>query len=171
MLRSLSCSQIDPSKNSTSNCHFVFRSSLELPDLGTRISGIVQLNLLSPLRKTLLLQRSTLSSSESLIQISQCGYRSEPPIPSLFLETGSPAKSLSTKTMILSTCFCLRNLSAALGLPPDIALHVSTGRSRIPEARSFSGPNVSLFQQDPICLGPGVKISYKQICIVLLHLS
>ena len=35
----------------------------------------------------------------------------------LFLETGSPAKSLSTKTVILSTCFCLRNLSAALGFP------------------------------------------------------
>ena len=29
----------------------------------------------------------------------------------------SPAKSLSTKTVILSTCFCRRNLSAALGFP------------------------------------------------------
>ena len=35
----------------------------------------------------------------------------------LFLETGSPAESLSTKTVILSTCFCLQNLSAALGFP------------------------------------------------------
>ena len=70
---------IDPSKNSPSNCHFVFQSSLEFPDLGTQISGTVQLD---PLRKTPLLQRSMLSSSEALIQISQCGYRSEPPIPS-----------------------------------------------------------------------------------------
>ena len=36
--------------------------------------------------------------------------------------------------------------------PPDTALHASTGQSRIHEARSFSGPDVSLFQQDPICL-------------------
>ena len=36
---------------------------------------------------------------------------------------------------------------------------------------TFSGPNVSLFQQDPICLGPGMKVPCKQICIVLLHLS
>ena len=44
----------------------------------------------------------------------------------LFLETGSTTKSLSTKNVILSTCLCLRNLSAALGFPPDIVLHVST---------------------------------------------
>ena len=43
-------------------------------------------------------------------------------------------------------------------------------RSRIHEAHSFSGPNVSLFQQDPICLGPSMKVSYRQICIVLRHL-
>ena len=59
-----------------------------------------------------------MSSSGTLIQISQCAYRSEPTNPVLlFLETGSPAKSLSTKTVILSTCFCLQNLSAALGFP------------------------------------------------------
>ena len=69
-----------------------------------------------------------------------------------FLETGSPAKSLSSKTVILSICFCLRNLSAALVFPPDIALHFSMGQRRIHEARSFSGPNVSLFQQNPICM-------------------
>ena len=33
------------------------------------------------------------------------------------------------------------------------------------------GQNVSLFQQDLICLEPSMKVSYKQICIVLLHLS
>ena len=57
-------------------------SFIGIPDLGTWISGIVQLDLLSPLRKTPLLQRSMLSSSEASIQISKCGYRSEPPIPS-----------------------------------------------------------------------------------------
>ena len=67
----------------------------------------------------------------------------------------SPAKSLSTKTVILSTCFCLRYLST-----PDTALHVSTGQNRIHEARSFSWPNVALFQQDSICLGPGMKVSF-----------
>ena len=68
--------------------------------------------------KTPLLQRSMLSSSEASIQISQCGYRlwaTNPVV--LFLETWSPAKSLSTKTVILSTCFCLRYLSAAVGFP------------------------------------------------------
>ena len=104
--------------------------------------GNRQLDLLSPLHKTPLLQRSMLSSTESV----------DP-------ETGSPAKSLSTKTVILSTGCCLRSLSAALGFP-----------SRYRAAR-FNGPNVSLFQQDSSCLGPGMKVSYKQICIVLLDLS
>ena len=58
------------------------RSVREFPDLGTWISGTIQLDLLSPLRTTPLLQRSMLSSSEASIQISQCGYRSEPPVPS-----------------------------------------------------------------------------------------
>ena len=73
---------LDPSKNSPSNCHFVFQSSLEFPDPCIWISRIVQFDLLSPLRRTPLLQRSMQSSSEALIQISQYGYRSEPPIPS-----------------------------------------------------------------------------------------
>ena len=42
-------------------------------------------------------------------------------------------------------------------------------KSRIHEARSFSGPNVSRFLQDPICLGPKMKVSDKQTCI-LSHL-
>ena len=37
---------------------------------------------------------------------------------------------------------------------PDIALHVTMGQSRIHEAPSFSGPNVSRFLQDQIFLGP-----------------
>ena len=63
-------------------------------------------------------QRSRLPSSEAWIQISQRGCQSETTNPVLLiLETGSPAKSLSTKTVILSACFCLRNLSAASGFP------------------------------------------------------
>ena len=34
-----------------------------------------------------------------------------------FFETGSPANSLSTKNVFLSTCSCHRNRIAALGLP------------------------------------------------------
>ena len=44
------------------------------------------------------------------------------------------------------------------------------GQRRSHEASSFAGPDVSLFQQDPICLGPSMKISYKQICILSHHL-
>ena len=36
---------------------------------------------------------------------------------------------------------------------------------------TFSGPNVSLFQPDLICLGPSMKVTCKQICIVLHLLS
>ena len=89
----------------------------------------------------------------------------------LFLETGSPAKSLSTKTVILSTCFCLRNLSAALGFPTRYRAARFQRDSQILEARSFSGANVSLCLRDPICLGPSMKVSCNLICIVLFHLS
>ena len=47
--------------------------------------------------------------------------------------------------------------------PPDTVLHVAMGSSQIFEARSSSGPNVSLFQPDLICLGPNMKVSSKQI--------
>ena len=43
-----------------------------------------------------------------------------------------------------SKCFAL-----LWSFPPETVLHVSTEYSRIREARSLSGPNVSLFQQDP----------------------
>ena len=50
-------------------------------------------------------------------------------------------------------------ISALLwAFPPHTALHVSTGQSRIHEAHSFSGPNVSLFQQDPISDSVFVRI-------------
>ena len=69
----------------------------------------------------------------------------------LFLETGSPAKSLSTKTDLVN--MFLSSKSAALGFPTRYRA-VSMGESGIHEARSSSGPNVSLFRPDLICLGP-----------------
>ena len=134
VLRSLSCSPIDPSKNSPSNCHFVFQSSLEFPDLGTQISGIVQLDLLSPLRKTPPLQRSMLSSSEALIQISQYGYRSALPIPSWLYRVASKVTAHEDCDLLNM----VRYLSGCFGaFPPDTALHASTGKSRIHEACSL----------------------------------
>ena len=48
------------------------------------VSRIVQLDLLSSLRRNPLLQRSGLSSSEEWIEISQCEFQSESPIPQCF---------------------------------------------------------------------------------------
>ena len=85
-------------------------------------------------------------------------------------ETGSPAKSLLTKTVILSTCFCLRNLSAALGFPTRYRaarFNGTTSNSRgslILWAKCFAVSATSR-----ICLGPSMKVSYKQICILLRH--
>ena len=167
-----SCTVV-PLSTTCVNCNtpfFVFQPSLEFPDPGLKISGLIKLGLFSPLRKTPPLQRSRLSSSEAWIQIPQCGYPNLSHHPCrTFLETGSPAKSLSTKTVILSACSCLRNRSAALGFTTRNRAVRFNGQSRNHEARSFSGPNVSPFLQDPICLGPSLKVSYKQICI-LLHL-
>ena len=142
------------------------RSVREFPDLVHGSQGQSKLDLLSPLRTTPLLQRSMLSSSEASIQISQCGFTdlSHSPVAPFF-ETGSPAKVLSTKTASLSTCFWPPWASS-----PDIALHVSTGQSRIREAHSFSGPNVRCFSKIQY-VGPSMKVSCKQICILLLHLS
>ena len=85
-----------------------FNLQFEFPSPCFWVSRIVQLDLLSSLRRNPLLQRSRLSSSEEWIEISQCELQSE---------SGSPTTWLSTKTVILSTCSCLRNLNAALGFP------------------------------------------------------
>ena len=66
----------------------------------------------------------------------------------LFLATGSPAKSLSTKTVILSTCPSLRNRIAAFGSRQDTVLQASVEQSRIPKAvrkkrRKNRGPKSS----------------------------
>ena len=162
VLRSLSCSQ---SIRQRIRCHFVFQSSWEFPDLGKYISRIVQIDLLSPLRKTPPLQRSMLSSSEASIQISQWGYQSEPPIPSCFSSRVGRRQNLCPRRMWSCQQVSVFEISALpWAFPPNIGLHVSTGRSRIHEAHSFTGPIVSLFLQDPTCLGPSMKVSY-----ILLH--
>ena len=99
----------DPSNNLLSSSPFVSQPSLEFPDPCIWISSIVQFDLLSPLRRTPLLQRSGLSSSEEWIQILQCDCQSGATNPVvLFLETS-----------------VFGNSNAALGFQPDIALHVS----------------------------------------------
>ena len=113
-----------------------------------------------------------LSISGAFIQISQYGYRSEPPILSCSSSRLGRQQSPCPRRLWSCQRVSVFEISAPLwAFPPDIALHVSTGQSRIHEARSFSGPNVALFQLDPMCLGPSMKVSYKQICILLRHLS
>ena len=68
-------------------------------------------------------------------------------------DLGSSSTSRST---LLHTTFPQRSwiptsCSPDVSKPPDTALHVPTGQSRILEIRSVSGPNVSLFQ--PSVLG------------------
>ena len=67
----------------------------------------------------------------------------------LFLETRSPAKSLSTKTVILSTCYCLRNLRAALGIPTRYRAARFNGTKSNSRGSLILWANVLLFQQDP----------------------
>ena len=52
---------------------------------------------------------------------------------------------------------------------PNLVVHASMEKLRIYKARSFARPAVSLFQQNPICLGSSMKVSYKQMCILLRH--
>ena len=68
--------------------------------------------------------------------------------------------SRSELTLLISKC-------GSQSVPPNLALHASLGQIRIHKARSFAEPAVSLFQQNPTCLGPSVKVSNKQICTLL----
>ena len=87
-----------------------------------------------------------------------------------------PRDWVASKVAVHEDCdhvniFSVFDLSALLwAFLPDIARHTLTGQSRIREAHSFSGPNVSLFQQDPLWLGPSMKVSCKHTYVVLLHL-
>ena len=130
---------------------------------------IVQLDLLSHLRKT--------PASPTLKAVKLLKRRSR--FHNVITDLSHQSRRAPPRDWVASKVLCPRRLwfcqhvsvleiSAPLwAFPPDIALHVSTGQSRIHEARSFSGASVSLFQQDPMCLGPSMKVSYKQMCILL----
>ena len=150
VFRSGSCSQPIRSKNSPSNCHFVCQPSMAFPDPGFQISGIVQLDLLSPPRKTPLLQRSMLSSSEALIQISQCGYQS-----GYQSRRTLPGDWVASKVTVhddtdLVNMFLSSISQRCFGLSHQIS-RCTFQRDKVDFtglARSL-GQNVSLFQQDP----------------------
>ena len=89
------------------------------------------------------------------------------PLCFFFFETGSPANSLSTKNVFLSTCSCHRNRIAALGLPTRYGAPRFSGNTRILAVHSPSGPNVLRFPRGRICLLPNRKASRTKICIVL----
>ena len=71
----------------------------------------------------------------------------------LFLETGSPAKSLSTKTVVL-----VFEIATQIWVSePNIALHISVEYGRIREVHIFSGPNAPRLLQNLNCLGKNMK--------------
>ena len=87
----------------------------------------------------LLLQRSMLSTSEALIQISQSGYRSEPPIPSCSFSRLGRQQSRCPRRLCSCQHVSVFEISAVLwAFSPDTELHVSTGKSRFLKARSSS---------------------------------
>ena len=116
VLRSLSCSQSIRQRIRRRTVTLYFNLHWNSQILVHRSQGYSNLTFFNHSVRTPPFQRSRLSSSEAWIQISQCGYQSEPPVPSCS-SSRLGRQSLSTKTVFLSTCFCLRNLSVALGFP------------------------------------------------------
>ena len=164
MFRSLSCSQSIPSRirRRTVTLHFYLLWNCQM--LVYRSPGIVQLDLLAPLRKTPPLQRSMLSSSDVWIQISRCDTNlSHQSRCVFFSRLDRQRKSLSTKTVILSTCFCLRNLSADLGFPTRYRT------ARFNGTKSSSRGSLILWAKCFAASARSLKVSYKQICILLRH--
>ena len=83
------------------------------------------------------LRLSNAQCFEALIQISHCGYRSEPPVPSC--SSSRLGRQQSRCPRRLSSCqhVSVFDTSAALwAFPPDVALHVSMGQSQ--KFRCFS---------------------------------
>ena len=107
-----------------------------------------------------------MSSSEVWIQISLYDSQSSPPIPSYFFSRLGRQRNRCPPRLILSPFVFKTVLHPWVSLP-DTVLCVSMEQSRILAVRSLSGPSVSLLQQDPICLGPSMKVSCMQICILL----
>ena len=85
----------------------------------------------------------------------------------LFLESGSPPKSLSTKIAIFSACSCLRNSLSVLGVPTRylaVRFDGTTSNSRgslILRAKCVAVPPSLL------CLEPNATVACKQTCFVL----
>ena len=153
MFRSWSCSQSIRQR--------ICRRAVTLYfNLRFKITKIVQLDLFSPQRRTPLVQRSGLSSSEEWIHTSQCDIQSEPPIPSCFFSR--LAKSPSTKTGLLSTCSCLRNLNATLGFPTR---YLAASFSGITKFTHFLGQICFAVKNSLICFGPNLKVSHTQISV------
>ena len=124
---------------------------------------MVQLDFLSPLRKTPLLQRSMLSSSEAFIQLSQCGYRPQPPIPSC--SSSRLHEHCDLVNMFLSSisqrCFGLSHQISRCRFQRDKVEFTRLTHSLGQMFRCYSKIQSVL----------GQVVSCKQLCILLFHLS
>ena len=81
------------------------------------------------------------------------------------------AKSLSTKTDFVNA-FLVFDISMQICVSqPDIALLVSSAKSRMHEVHAFAGPGASRFLKGLIRLGSNMKVSSAWICIALHLLS
>ena len=118
----------------------VSRLSSELPNPCIWISRIIQFGSPLPQRRIRLLPRSKLSSSAVL--------------------TGSPAKSLPTKTVMLFTCSCLRRRSAARCFPTKYRAASFSGMNSNARGHSFAGLNAFHSLLNPTSLGPNTKVSW-----------
>ena len=85
------------------------------------------------------------------------------------LKTGSPAKSLSTKTVILSACSCLRNRRAALVFPTRYRAARFSGTKSNSRGTLILWVKCFAVSARSNLSWQSMKVSYKQICI-LLHL-
>ena len=64
------------------------------------------------------------------------------------------------------------DISALLwAFSPDITLHVFNRTKSNSRSSLILWAKCLLFQQDPVRLGPSMKVSHKKTCIVLLHFS
>ena len=134
VFRSMSCSQSIRQRIRRRAVTLYFNLHRKSQILVFKISGLIRLDLLSPLRRTPLLPRPRLSSSEVWIQISQCGYQSEPPVPSYFFSRLGRQRNRCPRVFLSTKSYC------TLGFPHQISrCTVSMGQSRLHEARSFFG--------------------------------
>ena len=84
----------------------------------------------------------------------------------LVLETGSPANSAGHEDYDLVSVFLSSKSQRRFGFPNQIS-RCTPQWDKVEFTRLAR--SLSPFLQDPTCLGPSMKVSYKQICI-LFHL-